>query len=769
MTEPDRPSNLLRELTRRRIFRSAGAYIVFAWVAIQVASIVFPEFGAPDWSMRALIVLFVVGFPPAMLVAWTVDISSSGVSVTPDSSYSRSAGYWPKVAMVLVSTAFSALALWWLWDDYIEPPSRGPVDVAIRERPIIAVEPPLMRVGADENAWLGNGVATILRSELAESRHAGVVSRSRWEELSAAMAGGEVTLTDAQDIGVDYLVTGEFYETSGSIALMLIVEDVESGMVLASPRFEGGSVGDVLAGVTQLAIDVKSALNIPHQERIGLFEADFAARNIAAYESYVAGLDFLIDFEYAAAERALETALDLEEDFHIARFRLAQVFEASGRSQLAIDTLNEIPADAELSERFRLYVNGARAYFVANRDPARAVEVYRRLVEAYPFELEAGTLLAEAYWLDFRDEAALAELRRLTDIHGYDPAAWMGLAEHLLASGELTEAREALDRYVGMRPEDAYAHAMLGDLAMQEGRYDEAIGHHENSLRLKDGFADARLGLARSHYLGGDIEGALGHWRGLADDESVAGASRIDAVFDLAGVLAGLGRFDEAERSIESTLPIIREEALRLPMALMAQSGARFERGDVESAEVLLGEAFRVADQDSPPSYLLFARGTMALRQDRPDAVRDVLSIMRSIVAEEEDAGTRGAADYLAGKAELADGDIESALPLIESALTADGYEYALYELGLAEALRALGERESAIRAAERASAQRSAGAPRFDLELDRSRALLLHAELLAESGRTREAAELARQFIARWGAANPDRPELARAQGLIG
>ena len=68
MNEQDKDTNFLTELKRRRVLRSAAAYIVVAWVVVQVGSIVFPEFDAPAWSMRALIIVFVVGFPPAILL-----------------------------------------------------------------------------------------------------------------------------------------------------------------------------------------------------------------------------------------------------------------------------------------------------------------------------------------------------------------------------------------------------------------------------------------------------------------------------------------------------------------------------------------------------------------------------------------------------------------------------------------------------------------------------------------------------------------------------
>ena len=57
--------NLIRELRRREVFRTAGLYIGIAWITIEVADILLPAFEAPEWIMRGLIIAAVVGFPVA--------------------------------------------------------------------------------------------------------------------------------------------------------------------------------------------------------------------------------------------------------------------------------------------------------------------------------------------------------------------------------------------------------------------------------------------------------------------------------------------------------------------------------------------------------------------------------------------------------------------------------------------------------------------------------------------------------------------------------
>ena len=63
------------ELKRRKVYRVAAAYIVVAWVLIQVATQVFPFFEVPNWTVRLVILALCLGFPIAVVLAWAYDIT----------------------------------------------------------------------------------------------------------------------------------------------------------------------------------------------------------------------------------------------------------------------------------------------------------------------------------------------------------------------------------------------------------------------------------------------------------------------------------------------------------------------------------------------------------------------------------------------------------------------------------------------------------------------------------------------------------------------
>lgn len=67
------------ELKRRNVFRAATVYVAVAWLLIQVAETTFPAFGLDDAKLRILIVALVIGFIPAVALAWAFEITPEGV------------------------------------------------------------------------------------------------------------------------------------------------------------------------------------------------------------------------------------------------------------------------------------------------------------------------------------------------------------------------------------------------------------------------------------------------------------------------------------------------------------------------------------------------------------------------------------------------------------------------------------------------------------------------------------------------------------------
>src|SRR5207244_8891835 len=97
--------NFFAELKRRNVFKVGAAYLIVAWLAVQAASIGFPAFDAPPWVLRIFILIALLGFPIAVVMAWVFDVTREGVKLDADALGSK--------GLFAVAVLLIVLALGW--------------------------------------------------------------------------------------------------------------------------------------------------------------------------------------------------------------------------------------------------------------------------------------------------------------------------------------------------------------------------------------------------------------------------------------------------------------------------------------------------------------------------------------------------------------------------------------------------------------------------------------------------------------------------------
>src|SRR5438552_18629480 len=76
-------SGFFEEVQRRKVYRVAAAYIIAAVFIIQIGSAVFPAWELPNWAFRLVVVLLLIGFPIALILAWAYVVTPQGIRATP--------------------------------------------------------------------------------------------------------------------------------------------------------------------------------------------------------------------------------------------------------------------------------------------------------------------------------------------------------------------------------------------------------------------------------------------------------------------------------------------------------------------------------------------------------------------------------------------------------------------------------------------------------------------------------------------------------------
>src|SRR3989449_4426037 len=142
--------SFLTELKRHNVYKVAIAYAVVAWLLMQIATQVFPFLEIPNWAIRLVIMLIVIGFPIALVIAWAFELTPEGLKRTEfaDELPKKSARSRAWIYVVVIAGAIS-VGLFFL-GHYRSPRQSGVGELPAKS---IAVLPFENLSGNPENAY----------------------------------------------------------------------------------------------------------------------------------------------------------------------------------------------------------------------------------------------------------------------------------------------------------------------------------------------------------------------------------------------------------------------------------------------------------------------------------------------------------------------------------------------------------------------------------------------------------------------------------------
>jgi TolB-like protein/tetratricopeptide (TPR) repeat protein len=263
--------SLIAELKRRNVIRAATAYAVMAWLVIQVAETVLPFFGFSDDAIRNVIVLLGIGFVPAVVLAWTFQVTPGGIKrdrgareLVPDASAMRKLDR-AIIAVLLVGISFFA------FDKFVLAPERAAereAEVAERakaeavsgyygDRSIAVL--PFENMSADpEQQYFVDGVAEEVLNLLARIRQLRVISRSS----SFALRDLDLDVPEiAERLDVGHVLEGSVRKIGNTVRVTAQLIEAHSDTHLWSKTYER-ELENVFAIQDEIAADVANNLKI---------------------------------------------------------------------------------------------------------------------------------------------------------------------------------------------------------------------------------------------------------------------------------------------------------------------------------------------------------------------------------------------------------------------------------------------------------------------------------------------------------------------------
>src|ERR1700732_1069270 len=106
----EKPS-FFAELRRRNVYKVAVAYIVAGWALSQGIAQVFPVFDIPNWAIRLIVLLIILGLPVALVLAWMFELTPQGIRSTEPADAMPAAKGQKKHAWIYVVAIGAAISI----------------------------------------------------------------------------------------------------------------------------------------------------------------------------------------------------------------------------------------------------------------------------------------------------------------------------------------------------------------------------------------------------------------------------------------------------------------------------------------------------------------------------------------------------------------------------------------------------------------------------------------------------------------------------------
>src|SRR2546428_45274 len=239
-------SGFFEEVKRRKVYRVAAAYVIAAGGIIQLASAAFPAWELPNWSLRLVIVLLLIGFPIALILAWAFDITSQGVKTTPAPAAPGSHLRRNVIMLVATGIIISAAAGFFL----LPRASARKIDKSIAVLPFENLS------DEKENAYFADGVQDDILTNLSKIGDLKVISRTS----VMSYRGRAPNVRDiGKALGVSTILEGSVRRAGNRVRVNVQLIDATTDEHLWASDYDR-DLTDVFAIQTDLAQKITDAL-----------------------------------------------------------------------------------------------------------------------------------------------------------------------------------------------------------------------------------------------------------------------------------------------------------------------------------------------------------------------------------------------------------------------------------------------------------------------------------------------------------------------------
>ena len=471
------PKNFFTELKRRNVYKVAIAYAVVAWLLMQIASQIFPFFDIPNWVVRLVVLLLVIGFPIALIIAWAFELTPEGIKRTEAAEGVRAKPSrnraWIYVVLIAGATSIGLFSL-------------GRFTVGLRQRvsetvpaKSIAVLPFESLSEDKSNAYFAEGIQDEILTRLAKIADLKVISRTSTQKYKSAPTNLREI---AQQLGVTSVLEGSVQKAANQVRISVQLVNAINDSHIWAETYDRKLI-DVFQVESDVAQKIANSLEAKLTGREKKEISRIGTANAEAYDAFLRAL-------------AVLHAQGPENEKKLVEF---------ARRAVALDP-NYAEAWAMLG------IAEAQKYFDFERTDAqsmRARTAAETALRLAPEMADAHGAMGMFYYYCLQDyDRALTELNIARERAPNDANIWLSIGLVQRRQGKLDESIEVQKQASKLDPLNEDIWVNLGRSYRGARRFDEARTMFDHALTIAPGDLEVTAEKAATYLAEGDLDAA---------------------------------------------------------------------------------------------------------------------------------------------------------------------------------------------------------------------------------------------------------------------